>query len=597
MPRTTTSNKEQEEMREYLQSLYDDPVKRIESIVKIRPKSGGAAIPFRLYDSQKRMARNLSRINNVIKIRQQGLTLFSQARVLAEARLALFFPELRNRQATIFAKSDEDAPILFNNMKFMDSNLDKAFAGEKKHDASKTIHYADTGWVLRVMTAGKSEASATAKGRSSTDYHAHITEAGYIDNLFPLQAGILGSVPPGGDIIKESTSSGPRGFFSQESLGIIQNGKEIEKGVWAWEDRRFFFFGFLEHPEYTLPEVSGFDTQDEEEERLMELGATQGKILWRRQRINDYGREAGRLSPEVQFKLDYPSTWEDAFEESGGAYFDQKKIQVVVQVAKMHFPPPLEIGLRKAEGGETMPIQPSHGNKFTVWKLPAKGWKGRYVFFGDCGQGMADSDPDAGYIGDLVTKEVVASFHGKFGPELFATLSMLLCAYYGNATLAFDATGIGSEVRPYLIRAGYPNIWQRFKTEGNTFDQNSYGLVWTRTIKSEACSLLRINVQDRHWLIPDEVKDGKSVGFYDEQRFFAYPDSDSVNPEAKTGFHDDRVSALAGLMYVCERMPLPSQEKPAGQFEDARGLSLRAHIKRAKRDSGQMAALAKQFGG
>jgi hypothetical protein len=597
MPSKPTSSKEQEAMKVYLQSLLDDPVKQIEDLISIRAKTGGAPIPFKLYDSQKRFVRNLRRINNAIKIRQMGFTVVNMARPLAKARLSLYFPEIQNRQATIFAKSDEDAPILFNNIKFMDAHLGRAFSGPKKHDASKTIHYADTGWIIRVMTAGKTQAAATAKGRSATDYHAHITEAGYINNLYALQAGILGSIPEGGDLTKESTSSGPRGFFSQESLGIIQNGREIDKGVWALEDRTFMFFGFLEHPEYELPEPDQFDTQDEEEERLMNLGATAGKVLWRRRKIADYGREAGRMSPEVQFKLDYPATWEDAFEEAGGAYFDQKKIQVVMNVAKMHFPAPLEMGLRKAEGGETIAIPASHSNSFKVWRLPAQGWTGRYVFFGDCGQGMPDSDPDAGYIGDLVTKEVVASFHGRFGPELFSDLSMLLCAYYGNATLAFDVTGIGAEVRPYLLRAGYPNLWKRYKTEGNEFDQNAYGMLWTKTSKSEGCSLLRQNIQDRHWLIPDEMKDGKSVGFYDEQRFFAYPDADAVNPEAKTGFHDDRVSALAGLMYVSERMPAPKQERPSGQFDDAKAISLKAHMAKLRRGKSLNSALERQYGG
>jgi len=56
------------------------------------------------------------------------------------------------------------------------------------------IHYKDTNWVIRIMTAGKTEAAALSKGRSSTDPYPHITECGYIENLALLLGGLLGSM-------------------------------------------------------------------------------------------------------------------------------------------------------------------------------------------------------------------------------------------------------------------------------------------------------------------------------------------------------------------------------------------------------------------
>jgi len=572
------ASSETEDVTAYLQRMRDDEAFALSQLITIKTKTGEPK-PFELWPSQVKYLKHKARVNDVIKIRQQGFSVLSIARRIAQARLALMFPELRNRQATIYTKDDADAPTMFRHARFMDENLPAAFVGKKHHDAAKAIDYADTGWLIRIMTAGKTAASADAKGRSGVEAYPHITEAGYIKNLSSLIGGI--AMPDYGEMIMESTSSGPRGFFSQHFIGIMQNGKEIEENVWAWDDRRAFFFGFIEHPEYVKPVIGGFQTESEEEERLMNLGATPERIMWRRSKVADFGRDAGStITPELRFKREYPATIQDAFEESGGAFFSQKTISIVRQWAQHTMPEPVVMGLKMAENGEYMPIKASNANRITVHRLPAKGWRNRYVSFWDCAQGRPDGDFDCGGVFDRVTREVVAYAYGRMGAEIAAPLACMMAGYYGNALLSWDRTGSGAEWWPILQRLQYPNLHYRYKVDKQIADPYSYGHLWTGGIKSEACADLRNQIENRLIMIPE-------CEFYNEQQYFSYQDQDDINPEASTGFHDDFVMMLAGLVYVAERSGSASQEIPIGnQFTNANKVSLRQMMAKAQKPNG-----------
>jgi len=118
---------EAEDVQAYLQRMRDDEEFALSQLITIKTKTGEPK-PFELWPSQRKYLKHKSRINDVIKIRQQGFSVLSVARRMAMARLALFFPELQNRQATIFVKDDADAPIMFNHARFMDARLPTAWS-------------------------------------------------------------------------------------------------------------------------------------------------------------------------------------------------------------------------------------------------------------------------------------------------------------------------------------------------------------------------------------------------------------------------------------------------------------------------------------
>jgi hypothetical protein len=432
------------------------------------------------------------------------------------------------------------------------------------------------------MTAGKTETAAISKGRGNTPQYLHITEAGYIENLGSLVKSALGSLPDNGTITMESTSSGPRGWFSQYCLGVMQKGREQEENVWYWEDRRFMFFGFLEFEEYYKPVPDRFQDEDEEEERLLNLGADPGQIMWRRSKLADYGsaETSTGISPIIQFKRDYPATWQDAFEEAGGAFFNRKIMVSVKSYVDETWPKPLVIGLVKADGERPKHCRPNHGNSFTIYKLPVPGWEGRYAFFSDVAQGRPDGDFDVGYIGDIWTREIVAKFSGRLGAELNMQNSILLCSYYFNAKLGFDVSGIGAEARPTLLRSTYPNVYTRYKVESWRQEPEAIGVLWSGPNRNAAVGRLRQAVESREWTNPDP-------DFHTESEYFGYHAPDSVKAEAATGFHDDRSMAFAGLLVVADSMPTPRQTVPVTPYQDAKKVSLQRQLQKLRKERGE----------
>lgn len=566
----------------YLRRLKDDEEFALEELIVIKNKQA-QPVPLKWWSAQRKYNKHRSRVNAVMKIRQVGFSVGEIGRHAKNARLATFFPEMQNRQVDIYNKSEDDAKKMFDHMRFIDDHLPEAFR-EPKHlkSSSKAIHYKDSGWHIRIMTAGKTEKSAMEKGRSSTPQHLHITETGYIDNAGTLVGSALGSLPDDGTITMESTSSGPRGWFSQYCLGIMQNGRQAEENVWYWEDRRFMFFGLLEHHEYYKPVPAGFKDEDEEEERLLELGAAPGQIMWRRSKLDDYGKVANAtgLPPTLQFKRDYPATWQDAFEEAGGAFFNRKILTSVRTIVTETWPKALEIGLQKAHGERPKHCLPTHGNRFTIFKLPVPGWEGRYIHFSDVGQGRPDGDFDNGYIGDLVEREVVAKFRGRLGAALNAEMSLILCAYYYNALLAMDLSGVGAEARGYLLQSHYTNLWCRYKVDNFLQDPHAIGMVWDRLNRAEAVGRMRQSIERREWTNPDP-------DFYDEADYFGYHDPDSIKAEAATGFHDDTMMTFAGLIYLADRAGPPKLVTPVQPYQDVNKISLQrqlAALRRAQKD-------------
>jgi len=580
MMKARNASSDLSQAKEYLDRLRGNEVEALREIITIKSKQG-RPIPLDPWPGQLKFLRNLGRVNAAIKIRQQGFSVVNLGRRVAAARLALYYPELRNRSYAIYTKSDEDTTTMFNHVRFMDANLPKAFQGKKQKDSAKAIHYEDTGCLIRIMTAGKTESAAVAKGRSSTDSGVHVTEAGYIKHLASLIAGAMGSVPDDGEITMESTSSGPRGFFSQYCLGVMQNGRETDSGIWAWGDRRFMFFGFLEHPEYYKPVPADFKDEDDEEARLLKLGADHGQVMWRRSKIDDYGKvqKSTGLPPILQFKRDYPATWQDAFEEAGGAFFRPKIMGAVQSYVKETWPEPVHIGLRMVPGKAPERCLPTHGNAFSIYRPPVPGWENRYVFFSDVGQGRPDGDFDVGYVGDLVQREVVAKFAGRLG------------AYF-NALLGMDMSGIGAEARPYLLTSTYQNLWCRYKVENFRIEPEVVGLVWNKSNRAAAVGRMRTVIEGREWTIPDPE-------FYTEAEYFGYHDPDSIKAEAATGFHDDHPMAFAGLMVMADTAPAPRQTVVATPFQDVKKISLQKQLAQIRRERGDNigSKIAKGFNG
>jgi hypothetical protein len=567
--------------------LYTDPVFRVEKMIRINDKQGNK-IPFRPWTHQAKNLRNRSRINITVKPRQVGSSTAALGDKLALVRL------YENRECLILHYDNKVAPVFFAKVRDIDKNLDVEWAGEKLVDTATAIHYADTNSIIRIDTAGQSESVADRKGRSTTVYWLIITEAAYIPHLAKIIQGATASVPEGGEIDIESTSRGPRGAYHALVMKVKSLGVSIDVNVWRYEDMTLKFTSYLEHIEYRVRLDPGEKLElDAEEVRIQGCGRQwripETEILesikFRRRKIASFIKDPDQktsLTPEIQFKREYPATLEDAFTDSGSNYFDFERltaIKALVQSEKlvMH-----QFGILRRHGQAPELVAPSPTNRVTIWTgpkfvgLPVDGYLNRYLVFGDVGEGKPDSDPDAVYVFDRLRYCIVAAAYGRMGPELTAYTMMNLGDLYFTAWIAWDCTGIGKELRPHFLREKYPKLWSSKEIEDVLQDSRWIGLQWGRTNRHEALELLRTMWQNQEMTIPD-------LEAYEEANQFGYDEGEEF-PRAAAGFMDDRIMSLAGLVFVNQYIPKLTKSAPMKPFDKKKPLleQLRRHAPEAR---------------
>lgn len=550
MSNSAITPEDEKDLEAYYDRCYDDRIFAIESMITIVNKDG-KEVPFILWPGQRRFIQRKSHLNIVVKPRRIGQTMAILADATVEARL------YNNRDNLILTKDGDDEEMVFNFVEGMAARMNPAWVGERKKSQAKMIHYADNGSIQRIQTAGASPDVSKKKGRSQNITYFHGTEWAYVKYAQLIQQGAFNSVPPSGTIVIESTADGPKGVFYATAINVFQNGIEIERNTWRLGEQTLFFFSFLEHPEYKRPVPEDFKALDDEEIRLIHLceqwAVPDGKesIVWRRAKIaemlNDPENMSG-LSPEMQFKREFPATLEDAFESSGGNYFRVGLMESVQSVVKARAKEPLVCGLMRQLGDRPKIVPDSFGNKFTIWELPEAGWTNRYLYFGDVGQGLETSDLDYGYILDRVTKRFVAKVEGRLGPDLHTACATLLCEFYFGAELAWDITGIGAEMRPLVIASLYPNVYLRRligdEREGlarETARREAMGFLFTKSTRLMALSMLKVGIEQQTHYMPDPV-------FYNQAKQFGF-DEDGKGPAAAPGYLDDAVMAAAGAAY------------------------------------------------
>ena len=292
-------------------------------------------------------------------------------------------------------------------------------------------------------------------------------------------------------------------------------------------------------------------------------------------------KRAKALSPAKQFKREYPATFEEAFEESGSNFFQPKIMRLEKEAAVLHneMHKPVTIGLMRRNGQRPDEVPPHDGNRITVHELPRDGYIGQYIVMGDAGAGNAESDPDSIYVLDRLAMRVVAESHGLLGAGNHSATMVALAEWYYGAWIVWDATGIGAELRPYILQSGYPmdRIFHRrrnYRPDSQKPDDldwmrdtDGFGLVWGLN-RDVGVSLLRHGIESRTLTVLDSE-------FFDEAQQFGY--DDHGKPCAATGYHDDRVMSLALGVYVHPILPAPSKEIPLKEFQPANKLREKIH--------------------
>lgn len=557
-PQRTYTPEERERALAILRKAKSDRIWALKNLIRIK-SDDGTEVPFNLYEHQEEIIRlkHDPSIRTIVigKYRKAGVSVCLMADHVLDARFS------RNRQTQILNKDDLDTAAMFDHVHFVDKCLPVELQGPKDQAAAKEIKYADTGGLIRIGTAGNSAATSAKKGRGTDTWTLHCTEFRFYNYLADIIQGATNSIPMGGKLIYESTSNGPRGAGAALIANIRKNGQEVRKGeLWRLDDQVFLFLSALKHPKCRRPVPVGFRLQDEEEERINAIGLAKGMpideveafICFRRWKIrgfvlDDSAGAGARLSPEQQFKREFPVTFEDGEEAAGSNYFNPGIIAAERAYVEALNPYKLVKSITRQPGGRPILGAPTEDNKVTIYAAPELGYKNRYLVLGDCGQGNANSDPDCIKVLDRLTMEVVATCHGRLGAYKAVQIALALAEFYDNAWMTWDMTGAGAEWRPLVIASLYPKLWTRREVESPFLEPDALGLVWTQENKLGACSMLRAKLEHKGYKDYD-------LAFFDECLQFGY-DEDGRGPQAATGYTDDRVMTNAGLVWVSANLP------------------------------------------
>lgn len=578
VPKTSTKGMDEDDkaaVAAFADRLYSDAAFRIESMVTIVDKQGNK-VPFKLWPHQRKVLKYMipGVTLVIVKGRQMGITKLNLADKLCKARL------FENREYLIINKDLEDSKVMFATVRELDKDLAPDFQGEKKSDTDMRLHYEDNNCLLRITTAGQTENVTERKGRSSTVYDCIITEANYIKYLGKLVQGMV--LAPGGSLCIESTSKGPRGAFPKLCMDTWKFGENIDINVKRRGPVIVVFCSSIEQVDKRAP-INGITLEplDEEENQIVAYGKANGFempdimsfIQYRRNTVASYLTDKDNrthLTPEVQFKRENPVDFYDAFTDSGSNYFDFDRLAAIKALMVSEKLEARKFGIIRRHGEAPELVAPSPTNTVTIWTgpkfvgMPQDGYQNRYLVFADVGEGKAESNPDAVYVFDRLRYCIVAMAYGRMGAELTAYTMMNMGDLYFGAWIAWDASGIGRELRPHFIREKYPKLWSSREVENPLLESQYLGLQWGRHNRHEALELLRTMWHNQEMTIPD-------LDAYEESNQFGYDENEEF-PAAAEGFLDDRIMALAGLVYVNQFIPKVTKTAPLKPFDKKKPL-------------------------
>ncbi len=306
-----------------LKGRLDQPLWRLRHLYWIENKAGRMQ-RFCPNAAQLRLHQGLWHRNAVLKARQLGISTYVAMLMLDRC---LFTP---NFHAGIIDKSLPDAEQKLDKVRFAWEHLDYlppgagrqdealAYIGSLLKQRSGALKRGEWHPVsdarTRLAFANGSDIRLGTTLRGGTLQLLHVSELAHVSVHAPWRAreirtGAINTVPAEGTIILESTHEGGRyGVNYEMTRQAMENtAKEGKGGALSPLDFRFFFFSWMDNPEYNLPGKAGWgDTMAAYFEKLENEGISldHGQKLW-------YARMERTMGAAM--KQEYPTTPDEAF--------------------------------------------------------------------------------------------------------------------------------------------------------------------------------------------------------------------------------------------------------------------------------------------
>ena len=516
---------------------------------KIKPKGGGADIPFVLNGPQRKLLGKLEELRRagvpirivLLKARQWGGSTLVQIYMswiqsrhktnwnsLIAAHLNQAANNIRGMYRKLVTKYPQDVQQL-------------SWAGFENQTNVKIIPERQC-----KVTVGSMQSPESIRSEDVAMFHAseiglwRKTEGKRPEDL--IQA-VIGTIPsmPLTIVVYESTAKGVGNFFHRSWQNAVSGNNNFEPVFVAWFEIEMYRTAFVDADE-RLKFIKSLDSY---EMKLWNFGATLEGIKWYREKLKEMEGDHWRM------KSEFPSTAQEAFQSTGRRVFPPS----YTAKARENCCKPLfkgDIFGNSDKGHEALKslrLDETPGGNLSVWLRPndppppaGHVITNRYAIFVDIGGTSkgADYSVISGFDRYLMTKadgfERAFTWRGHIDLDLLAWKAAQLGSIYNNALLAFETNSIDKDKNAEgqngltildELKDHYDNLYRRIVKENVKEIQNKYGFhTNTQTkgmIKDNYTALLRergyyeydqraIDEADTY-----EVKDNGSLGAVEGQ--------------------------------------------------------------------------------
>ena len=281
-----------------------------EHVLKVLSKGGGIT-PFKLnraqlhiHDALETQLKKIGRVRALVcKARQMGCS------TLAAGRYYHKVSHRKGVNAFVLSHAQDTTKKLFKITRMFYDESDGEFKPSTTAASTNELSFGNLKSTYYVGTAG-----TKGVGRGGTVHYFHGSEVGFWLNADEHFGGIMQSIPTGTlsegtEVILESTGNGPHGKFYELCMAAREGDGEyqIVFTPWHWQD------------EYQQAPPIGWGIRESPYEGLLQdqkerLGLSKEQMYW-------LELKRAELGSDWLFKQEYPSTLDEAFQQSGEESF------------------------------------------------------------------------------------------------------------------------------------------------------------------------------------------------------------------------------------------------------------------------------------
>lgn len=449
------------------------------SVAMIKPKGGGADIPFRLNRPQRLLVEHLEAMRTagrpirllLLKARQWG----------GSTCIQLYMAWLQLTQAVglnslIIAHQSaatDEIRDMFDRM--IEAYPDELLESGQREAISERITRRSARSPRRLTAVGRSRSAVRLEARDCKikvgtaerpdscrggDYNlVHLSEVGIWkktlgkkpeDIVRSACSGVL--FRPLTMIVLESTANGTGNFFHREYLAAASGQSQFEALFVSWYQIEQYALPLTESEERTL---AGKLLELRSQDYAPDSRSQPGRYLWwlwqrgaTLQAISWYITERSKYSDHAQMAAEYPTDDVEAFVHSGARVFDRYKVEAMRTDCRV----PLAVG--EVDGAASWGAKALEEVHFTsaptgalqVWAMPEyNGVRHRYLTVVDIGGRSAKADWSVIAVFDRLPlaeghgPEIVAQWRGHCDIDLLAWKAAQIALWYEEALLVIES--------------------------------------------------------------------------------------------------------------------------------------------------------------